>query len=122
MTDQTNLNTDNSTDFVTWDDLSTVKTTRLPLAKYGGKIVEFLNYIPLEDMAELQAKFMANNRKDYLGFSTAVLKYVMVNPPLKTDESVRAARKADSGVLLEIIGRVTSTQLAQEINDNLGND
>lgn len=131
MTDQvidTKVVVDNPTDtsptddqFLTWDELSTLTTQKLYIAKYK-KWVEFLSFVPLEDMAELQAKYMANNKKDYLGYSLAVLQAVMVNPPLKTIEAARSLKRADSGVLFEIVGRVVSTQEAEAIEENLGND
>jgi hypothetical protein len=116
----TPIDTSTPIEFVSLEELSTLSTTKMPLPKYGNKFVEFMSYIPLEDMAELQAKYLGN-KKDYLGYSMAVLKIVMVNPPIKTPESFNALRRADSGVLLEIVGRVVSSQQAQEISENLGN-
>jgi hypothetical protein len=103
----------------TWEELTTnsVVLKRLPT----GRIIKHLAFVPLDKLIGFQA--VAGRKdggmRDVMGYMTAILKYVMVDPPV-TEETVRAMVKANGGLLLSIISAVTNTEEAKLIEDGLG--
>lgn len=126
MTDSTAINTPVTVDApltdettLSWVDASTVTTKKLFVPKFG-KYVEYRTFVPLDIMASIQARYMTD-RKDYLAYMLAILKYVMVAPTITTPEAERAVSKADSGLVLQIVGDVVNSKEAEEIKSGLGN-
>lgn len=104
---------------VTLDELCEVKTKTVPLAKYGGKTITYRTMVPLDVLAQFQALYMSNGKRDLLEYFKALLKYVLVGPAVQTEAQARALIKADAAVMLQIIGEVTSPQEAQDIKEAL---
>lgn len=106
-------------DVLTWEELSTPKTRRLYVPKYG-KYVEFLSMVPFDVNAQLQAQFLGAERH-WAAYGLAILEYVMVKPSLRTPEAKRAALKADGALLMQIINEVVNEKDAKEIKNALPN-
>lgn len=79
-----------------------------------GKTIRFRNFIPLDRLLQLQARYnMLTGRagqRDSRGFLVAVLKEVLVIPRVETADDERLLLKANSAVLLDILGEVLGTQ------------
>jgi hypothetical protein len=78
----------------------------------GGK-VSFRTYIPLDKLLQMQARhgmLGGRGRRDSKGFLVAVLKEVLINPRVDTQDKERLLLKSHASVLLDILGEVLGTQ------------
>jgi hypothetical protein len=79
-----------------------------------GATVRFRNFIPLDRLLQLQARYNMlmgrQGQRDSRGFLVAVLKEVLVIPRVQTAEDERLLLKANAAVLLDILGAVLGTQ------------
>jgi hypothetical protein len=104
---------------VSWAELSTVQTKRLYLPAFDKYII-YRTTIPMDKMAEIQAKYDGKQSQAILGRFVEMLKYLIVEPAIRTPEAERAVLKADSGLLLQIINEAVTPQQREEFKQNLG--
>lgn len=115
---ETQVITEGDQEFLTWGETTEIKTKRLYIDKYR-KWIEYLDRVPLDEMVKIQARYLGGGRKDMAGYMIAVLKYVMITPKVTSDNVLM---KADSGLLLTIVGDVVNQKEADDMRDGLGED
>lgn len=103
---------------LTWEEATNIQTKRLFLPKFG-KYVIYRTMIPLDVMARIQAQHAGKRFEDVMARYVAILKYVLINPAVKTPEAERALVKADSATFFEVMNDVLSKDQADEIKDGL---
>ncbi len=106
--------------FLTWDEAAKITTKRVFVKKYG-KYIEYLSMIPYDETMRIQAAIQGKDREATRQRTVAILKRVMINPPL-TDETARMLGKVDTAVITEILNDVFSAKEAQEALESLGNE
>ncbi len=104
---------------VSWAELSTVQVKRLYLPAFN-KYILYRTTIPMDKMAEIQAKWSGQSSQAVLGRFIEMLKYLIVEPAIRTPEAERAVLKADSGLLLQIINEAVTPQQREEFKQSLG--
>ena len=76
----------------------------------GGAWVRYNTFIAMDVMLAVQAKYQmmsgTASKRNSRGFIMDMLKRVLVKPAIRTDEDARLLLKANSRVLLDILGEV----------------
>jgi len=91
------------------------------LERYGGWI-RYRTRVPLDMLLRAQRRFMGGKKKDNEGFFVFLLRYLLLNPRIETDEEARALLKADGRVMVEIIGDAVGdvSDMQEEAADEAG--
>jgi hypothetical protein len=96
----------------TWEDLSEV---RIKSKAYRGKTVKYREIIPLDKLAEIQARFPgAAARTQMLDMYVEILSAVLVAPAVENEQHKRALRKADGGFLTTIAQEVLGASVPSD--------
>lgn len=107
-------------EYATWGDLCQpppVKEVKLK----SGKWIKYLPWITMDEMAEIQRKASKGRRRmDQAVFMLLILRKVMIEPKVQTEQDRRAALKADSSIVLGVINSVVDTETMDQLREELG--
>jgi len=97
----------------TWDDLACSPNVVDKYFASIDKTVQFREFIPMERLLELQTRFGmtgGRGRRNSKGFFIAILKEVLVSPAIKTKADERLVMKANSKVMMDVVGEVLGAE------------
>lgn len=110
--------------FATWADLC--EPPKPKTIDYNGKDIKYLPWIPADEMAEIQRKATARGKRgggvrmDIRAYQMMVLKKVLIEPRIKTEDDERMAAKMDSRISLGILNDVLDQSTFDEMVEALG--
>ena len=97
----------------TWDDLACSPTVVDKYFASIDKTVQFLEFIPMERLLQLQTRFGmtgGRGRRNSKGFFIAILKEVLITPAIKSKADERLVMKSNSKVMMDIVGEVLGAE------------
>lgn len=125
ITDQISVVDDEEAiEWATWENMCEPREPE-KIQLRNGKWVKFRPWIPQDRMAEIQRLCRGTGRggrknPDTRKFTLLVLKEIMLQPKVRTDQDKRAVMKADSAVIMHIINQVVDTEMFEQIQEDLG--
>lgn len=94
--------------FASWAELGQIPIVDLTLPALGKRI-QYLKYVPFDKLIAFQLEYRhGKSDADIDGYTRAVLRYVMVNPPIKSDAEMTAAMHAIGPIIMRIVLDATS--------------
>lgn len=111
---------ENGDEFLTWEELSTPQIREMVVPGYGGKKIQYRSFVPLDELSEMQRRYLAKNPKDFFGYFQAILKAVMMRPAY-SEQFARALGKMDGGVASQICTDVIGADEARKLEAGLKN-
>lgn len=71
--------------------------------------------VPLNMLLKAQSRYrLGQKRADTEGYFVYLLRYLMLNPRITTDEEARALLHADGQVMMDIIGQAVDTDVEED--------
>ena len=106
--------------FATWDQLSNPGPPKIVEVHVGGRNlkIKYRSFIPADKMAGIQARGRGDSKK----VIADVLREVMIEPAVRTAADARRAMKANSRVIMGIVGEVMDTEAFKQLKVDLGEE
>ena len=98
--------------YATWEELCEPGGRQKRYRLRNGHYVLYTTFISLEKVAEIRLKAMVGGRFNNARFLALMLKEVLLDPRVESDDMLRNALKADGMALLDIINDVQNLNRA----------
>lgn len=109
---------DEQKQFVTLADLCKEDATRDQAETFLPRYNAYIRHrtrVPLSMLLKAQSRFrMGQKRADSEGYFIYLLRYLLLNPRVETDEQARTLLHADGQVMMDIIGQAVNTDLEED--------
>ncbi|MCK9629036.1 MAG: hypothetical protein M0R37_10645 [Bacteroidales bacterium] len=109
---------DEQKQFVTLADLCKEDATRDQAETFLPRYNAYIRHrtrVPLSMLLKAQSRFrMGQKRADSEGYFIYLLRYLLLNPRVETDEQARTLLHADGQVMMDIIGQAVNTDFEED--------